>query len=101
LGPVDKGQVTSILIEGGEEGRFMATWKIEISEKKGEKFPWTGALVANNGKRVEVGEFLVEKTARSYAEMELRQLTSMEKPAPAVVTPTILPPAAGPQSKAA
>jgi len=61
----------------------MATWTIEITQKKGDQFPWKAAVVAKNGKRQEVGEFLKEQEARSYAQMELSGLTAGERPAPA------------------
>ena len=64
----------------------MTTWNIEITKAKGDQFPWKAAVVAKNGKRQEAGEFLDEKEARSYAAMELHQLTAKEKPDP-VETP--------------
>lgn len=56
----------------------MTTWKIEINEKKGEQFPWKAAVVGQNGKRREVGEFIRAKEARSYANMELNTLSASE-----------------------
>ena len=61
----------------------MATWSIAIIQQKGDPFPWKAAVVAKNGKRQEVGEFLKEKEARSYAQMELSGLLAGEKTAPA------------------
>ena len=58
----------------------MATWNIEITKIKGNPFPWKAAVVGKDGKRQEVGEFLDEKEARSYAAMEWHRLTSKEKP---------------------
>ena len=57
-------------------------WTIEISKTKGDPFPWKAAVVAKTGKRLDVGEFLDEKEAHSYAAMELHRLTARETPEP-------------------
>ncbi len=56
----------------------MAIWTVDITCKKGDQFPWKAAVVTKNGRREEVGEFLNEKEARSYAQMELCQLNAQE-----------------------
>jgi hypothetical protein len=58
----------------------MTTWSIEITVSKGAAFPWKAAVVASNGQRQEVGEFLDEAEARSYAATELRQVAARENP---------------------
>jgi len=58
----------------------MAIWTIEITKKTNDPFPWKSAVVAKNRPRQEVGEFLDEKEARSYAAMELHRLMASEKP---------------------
>ena len=58
----------------------MTTWTIEITETKGQEFPWKAAVVASTGKRFEAGEFLEQKEARNYAAMELHRLTAKDKP---------------------
>ena len=60
----------------------MAIWSIEITNSKGGPFPWKAAVASTSGKRLEVGEFLDEKEARSYAAMELHRLTAKEKAEP-------------------
>lgn len=60
----------------------MALWSIEITKTSGDPFPWKAALAAKSGKRLEVGEFLDEKEARSYAAMEWNRLTAKENPDP-------------------
>jgi hypothetical protein len=56
------------------------TWTVEITKTQDAEFPWKAAVVAASGQRQEVGEFLEEKEARSYAAMELHQVTAREKP---------------------
>ena len=65
----------------------MTAWTIEITRTKGEEFPWKAAVVASNGKRLEVGEFLDEKGARSYAAMELHRLMAKEAHDPLIPHP--------------
>ena len=61
----------------------MTIWSIQITRTADAEFPWKAAVVANSGQRREVGEFLDQKEARSYAAMELRQLTAVDSPDPA------------------
>ena len=58
----------------------MTIWSIQITRTADAEFPWKAAVVANSGQRREVGEFLDQKEARSYAAMELHRLMASEKP---------------------
>ena len=58
----------------------MVSWQVEVTRTKDKEFPWKSAVVGENGRRQEVGEFAQEKEARSYAAMEWNRLTAKEKP---------------------